>query len=481
MQQLRKGLLGGLLVLLSLGAAVNLNAKTWKVYPTMTRAAIQSVIDQAKDKDQIRFYAGTYDFSATPFSTETLIVGALTVTDKSLSFVANKGTILVGTESILDPTSGIGTSGILAFVVKNSEVKDISFKGFTFQKFLMAISSGIQTSTDPDTGGAVMALSCRDFTVQNCTFQDIARTAITAMGVKRNIKILNNEITWSLRMGIFIDWYWVGDHLGSQPKSGKITIENNDVHARLECVYINRGYNMSIKNNSFDADGSDTESTGLAIYGGANAAGIVNNDFTNLFYGLDLNGEKVAVGESVYSYPVTRCNITNNMFIAENPIFLGNEPCYANKITNNTIALGGPYEWACGILVYESYNDTFINNKISGYGPIAIAVEGHDPGSGGSKAYSHNEYFKGNSVKNFTASWCDYYMNSLTKDNTAIGTCSANAIYNATYVDEGVNNQFKCIFPAGSPAPLSMNGAPLSMNGFGLSKRNRSDRKPLTN
>ena len=475
MQQLRRSLFCGLLVFLSLGAAVNLHAKNRKVYPTMTRAAIQSVIDLAKNGDEIVFYAGTYDFSDTPFSNPPWgSGGALIVTNKSLTFTAKTGTILMGAASTLDPTSGYGTSGIIAFNVMNSASKDISFYNFTFQKFVIAINSGIVISNDPDPAiGYVMAPSCRDFSVQNCTFQEIDRNAISTGGVQRNILILNNEITWSLRMGMYIDWYWVGDHLGSQPKLGKITIANNDVHARTECVFINRGYKMSIKSNTFDADGSDTMSTGLGIYGGAHAAGITKNNFTNLTYGLDLNGEKKVVGTSVYSYPMTLCNITYNTVIAEGGIFLGNDPCHDNTVAYNTIALGGPDAW--GISTIGGYNDTITNNNISGYGIVAIDVEGYDDtSSGGFMAQAHNEYFAANNVKKFTATevGVDYYMNPLTHDNKAIGICYANAIYNANYYDEGVNNKFKCIYPVGTLAYL---------NGFQLSKRSRSDRKPLTN
>jgi hypothetical protein len=458
-------------VFLFLGAAVNLSAKTWKVYPTMTRAAIQAVINQAKDLDLIRFYAGTYDFSDTPFSSKPFAGGALIVTNKSLSFVADIGTILLGAPSIVDPTLGYGTSGIIAFNVMNSAVKYISFNGFTFQKFLIAIDSGIQTSYDPVTGD-VMAPSCRNFTVQNCRFEDIDRNAISAAGVQQNIAILNNVITWSLRMGIFIDWYWVGDRLGTQPKAGKITIESNEVNARILGIYINRpnkqnralGYNMSIKNNSFDAAGSDTESRGLEIDGGATDAIIQGNSFTNLTQGLDLNGETTDVGGIIYSYPLTKLNITKNTLVVEAGIFLGNAPCYANKITYNTIGLGGAEAW--GVTVYESYNDTLTNNIFFGTGQSCFAVQGS------AAASSHNEYFKGNSVKNFICSTncVHYYMSPYSHDNTAIGICSENA----TYYDEGVNNTFQCLF-----LPNSLD--PLSKNGFKLSMRSPSDRKPLTN
>lgn len=465
MKQLGKGLFFGVLGFLFLGAAANLNAKTWKVYPWMTRTAIQLVIDQGKDNDKIHFYAGTYDFSDTPFSSKPFSGGALIVTDKSLSFMADNGTILVGAPSILDPDSGIGQSGIIAFNVMNSVAKDISFKGFTFSEFLMAIDSGIEISYDPVTGD-VMAPSCRDFTVQDCTFDNIDRQAIAANGVQRNIKILNNEISWSLRIGIFLDWYWVGDRLGSQPKSGSITIANNDICARVECLYINRGNKISIKKNSFDASGSDTTSWGSDIRE-ANAAAIANNDFTNLNVGLVLIGEEVVDGGSEYFYPVTKCNITKNIFIVEGGIYLGGEACYANKITNNTIALGGTGAW--GINPDGGYNDIFTNNKFFGGGDVAVAVTGYDNTALGIAVTSHNEYFKGNSVKNFTSTGSDYYMSSYSHDNTAIGICPEHA----TYYDEGVNNHFQCI-------DSSVASAAAFMKDFELPKRSHSDRKPLT-
>ncbi len=466
MKKLGKGLFLGVLVFLCLGAAVNLNAKTWKVYPWMTQPAIQLVIDQAKDKDTIHFFAGTYDFSATPFSSKPFTGGALVVNNKSLSFVADNGTILVGAPSTLDPTSGFGTSGIIAFNVMNSVTKDISFNGFTFSEFLFGIISGIETSYDPVTGD-VMAPSCRDFTVQGCTFDNIDRCAISASGVQRNIKILNNEISWSLRMGIYFDWYYVGDRLGSQPKSGSITIVNNDIATRILCLYIQRGSKISIKNNSFDASGSDMTSWGSDIEE-ANAAAIVNNDFTNLNVGLLLVGYEQMAGGNTYYYPATKCNITKNIFIVEGGIYLGGEACYANKITNNTIALGGTYAW--GINPDGSYNDTFTNNKFFGGGDVAVAVTGYDnTASGGFAASAHNEYFRGNSVKNFTGTGSDFYMSPYSHDNTVIGICPENA----TYRDEGVNNHFQCMYPVTLSAAASKKGVELP-------KLGHPDRKPLT-
>jgi hypothetical protein len=468
MQQMRKSVIGCLLVLLSLGAAVNLEAKVWKVYPTMTRAAIQAVIDLAKDNDTIRFKAGTYVFSDTPFSTKAFAGGALFITDKSLKFVADNGTTLVGADSDLD-SDGVGTSGIIAFIVMNSVTKDISFKGFIFQKFLMAIASGIEISYDPVTGD-VMAPSCRDFTVQNCTFQDIDRNAVALTGVQRNIKILNNEITWSRRIGIFIDWYWVGvDHLGIQPKSGKITMTNNEINARQIGVTICRGNKMSIENNTFDATGSDWDSEGLEISGGATSASIVKNYFSNLTYGLFLSGDKITAS---VAFPMTKCNVTNNLIFADDGgILLEGSACYANKFTNNKIAVDGPLAWA--ISVWGSNHDTFINNKILGSGNVAIAVQGFDDtASGGFAALSNNELFNKNSVKNFIvfSSGVDYYMSAMSHDNTAIGICPEKA----TYYDEGVNNIFKCIFKNGTTTTTAA-----SKNGFALAKPIHFDRNPF--
>jgi hypothetical protein len=477
MPQLRRGLIVCLLAFLCLGAAVNLEAKTWKVDPTMTRAAIQAVIDSAADNDTIRFAKGNYDFSATPFSTKPWSGGALVITDKSLKFVADKGVILLGTDSIIDPGSGIGMSGIIAFNVMNSVTKDISFKGFTFRKFLFGVISGIETSFDPVTGD-VMASSCRDFTVQNCTFQEIHRAAISATGVQRNIKILNNKVVWSRRFGMFLDWYWVGDYTGTEPKTGKITITNNEIHARIECVLIQRGYNRSIKNNTFDAAGSDyLRNVGLEVSDGANAPSIVNNKFTNLTYGLKLDTWDFVSGATVFSYPMTKGNITNNKINAFGGIWAGGSDgaCHDNKFANNVITVNSaiivPNYKPWGIGAFGSCNNLYIGNKILGTGNVALTAQGwDDTASGGDKASTHNELFKNNSVKGFVVNGVgvDYYMNPYTHDNTAIGKCPEKA----TYYDEGVNNIFKCIFLVGT-------GGSKLKNGFALSPRNHIDRTPL--
>ena len=452
---------------LSFGAAVNLEAATLKVDPSMTRAAIQAVIDSAGDNDTIRFAAGNYDFSGTPFSVRPWSTsgGALIVTDKSLKFVADKGVTLTGADSILDG-DGIGTSGIIAFNVNNSATKDVSFKGFVFNKFLMAVVSGVQVSYDPATGAEVMAPSCRDFTVQNCTFQNIHRNVIAPTGVQRNLKIIKNTIVSCRRFGMYIDWSTVGGGTGSQPTSGKITMTNNVVQARVVGVYIIRGRNMSIKNNSFDATGSEfTDTEGLIIDGGAVAPGIVNNKFTNLGYALDLNA-----WDANGAFPFTGGKITNNKITASlGGIWSGGRDFHGNKFTNNTITVTDTN--AFGIGLYGNYGDTLTNNKILGVGDVAIYVRGFDnTGAGGTTHFPHHNLLKKNSVKGFAVNEgnADYVMGSVSHDNTAIGICPENA----TFYDEGTNNVFTCIFP-NDAAPANL------INGFALSTRNHIDRKPL--
>ena len=442
----RRALVG--ILVLFVFAAVNLGAATIKVYPTMTRAEIQAVIDGAADNTTIRFTAGLYDFSDTPFSSSPWIEGgALRVVEKSLKFVADKGTTLLGADSTLDPNTGFGTSGIVAFNVVNSAEKDVSFKGFVFSKFAIGIGAGKQS-------GGLFVACCRNFTIQNCVFLSIHRNAIGLTGVAGNIKIIGNTIVQSRRNGLFIDWYWVGDNTHTQPATGSLKIQNNAISvkntvavspAMIFCAYISRGMNLNIVNNNFDAAGSTTPNFGLSIGGGAYQPKIINNDFTNVDYGLDLNGETTAKG----TFPFMGAKVINNRVTAYGGIWAGNGTCRKNTYKNNKIHVAGSGAWAFG--VYGCYDDTIISNKISGNGIVAFEVAGYDQtATGGQKVDGYNEIFNKNSIKDFApeAGGVHYSCNKYTHDNIMIGNCKENG----TYHDAGTANIWRCLTSTGAAA-----------------------------
>lgn len=439
---------GIFLAILSLGAVIPPDAATWKVDPSMTRAQIQAVIDGAADNATIRFTAGTYDFSAAPVSDWPDVDGALVVNDKSLKFVADKGAILVGADSVIG-SNGYGTDGIIAFEIANPVDKDVSFKGFTFRKFLAAIRSGILISASPD---QVFDVCGRDLTVQNCRFEEMHRYAVRATGLQRHAKFTGNTVVWSLRGGFYLDWWSVGaEHVATQPAAGTIKIQNNKINARCGGVWIERGAWITITNNDFDATGTDYPADGIWIEGGATAAKIVNNDVFLAYYAIGLESEKLQAGATLHTYPVTKCNITNNRINAIEGIDFDGPATSANKITNNKINLFHP-TWSYGIWMNGNAGDTFANNKIAGVGVEAISVEGYDDtGTGGFAASPHHNTFKKNSVRNFVPTDCHYYFDAFSHDNTAVGICAENA----TYDDEGVNNKFTCIFDNASPADAS--------------------------
>lgn len=457
MSALRKR--GFFLGILLLGAAVGLEAATVKVDPTMTRAQIQAVIDAAKDKSTIRFKAGTYDFSSTPFVSTPFDGAALVVNDKDLKFVAEKGVILLGKASALN-SSGFGDSGIICFLVTNSPEKSVSFKGFAFNKFLFGIISGICLSWDPVNHMASTAPSCRDFTVQNCVFQNIDHLAVAATGVVRNIKVIHNTVVWSRRYGIQFDWFWLAGHLQTQPAAGKITMTNNEIHARTYGVYITRGLNMSIKNNVFDNSGTDEYyNDGLNIEGGATGASIVNNRFSHVFCAIDLGGFDYDNGSTVTRFPLTKAKVTNNKISAAvGGIWTGGQAVYGNTFQNNTIAVGTALGW--GIATWGGHNETFTANKISGTGEAAISIRSledfWEPGLAGA---GHDNIAKKNSVKAFAGIYgFHYYYDSHTYDNEAVGICAENGMVH----DEGTNNRFTCLGKTAGPTGLAA-GVP----GFG--------------
>lgn len=442
---------GVLLAFLACGAVIPPETAVWKVDPAMSLAQIQAVIDGARDNDTIRFTAGTYDFSTGPVSDWPHIAGALVVAGKSLKFVADKGAVLVGADSDIG-SSGYGTDGIIAFEIANPADKDVSFKGFTFRKFLAAIRSGILISASPD---QVFDVCGRDLTVQNCRFEEMHRYAVRATGLQRNAKFTGNTVVWSLRGGFSLDWWSVGvDHVAAQPAAGSIKIQNNKINARCGGVWIERGARITITNNDFDATGTNYPADGIWIEGGASAAKIVNNDIFMAYYGIGLESEKLQSGATLHTYPVTKCKIANNRINAIEGIDFDGPATSANKIMNNKITLIHD-TWGYGIWLCGSAGDTFTNNTISGVGNEAISVKGFDDtATGGFAASPHHNIFKKNSVRNFVASDVDYSFDAFSHDNTAVGICPENAAVR----DEGVNNRFTCLFDAGFP-PASAAGA----------------------
>jgi len=108
-------------------------------------------------------------------------------------------------------------------------------------------------------------------------------------------------------------------------------------------------------------------------------------------------------------------------------------------------------------LYSDSHDNLYANNTIRGTGFQAVylaSVWSRTPGVPDWGA--HNERFFGNSVSGFapqdpnspgTLGW-HYELTGLTQDNVVIGIGTENA----TYVDYGVNNIFKFVYPY---APLT--------------------------
>ena len=74
-------------------------AKTWNVFPRMSRAEIQDKIDWAKDGDKIKFHKGTYDFSQEAIIGSYVNGGLFVIAEKSLTIIGKPGNLIIGLDS----------------------------------------------------------------------------------------------------------------------------------------------------------------------------------------------------------------------------------------------------------------------------------------------------------------------------------------------------------------------------------------------
>jgi len=446
------------------------HARQWNVYPQWTRGAIQAVIDNARDGDMIYFNRGTYDFIAAP----TQDPGALQIIDKSLTVKGAPGSIIVGAPlSSYEPP----WIGIKCFYILNPDAnKDVTFDGLTFKAFFNAIISWNPGDGD---GGP----NLRNLVVKNCTFLGMERQGIVIDGAQGNITISNNRINGdraSSVYGIYIDWYFQPGNLEWQPENTLVTITNNSISGfgrvgmNGAAFLNNRASKMVITGNVI----SNSVSGIIFDDGLKNGAIISNNTLSDIeTIGVQVRSATEILNGALFQLVARGLKLTNNNLfnIGSWGIYIYGDLAHSNFIAYNRINMGS------GSAIYsEGYDNQYIGNTIRGYGYQAVILGGGDNSADGGLIWgAHHEYFLNNSVSGFTPQdpnnppnigW-DYELSGYTHDNVVIG----NRTGNATYVDYGINNIFKFVYPYVFPSITT------SVMSLGSSKiQNKPPKGPAT-
>jgi hypothetical protein len=425
--------------------------RQWNVYPQWARGAIQAVIDNARDGDVIYFNRGTYDFSAAPPNYPFQNGGALQIIDKSLIIRGAFGSIFVGAPVVIEPDTG-WMRGIVCFKIMNSDVnKDVTFDGLTFRTFMIGIGA-IRTNEDPY--NPVYYSNLRSVVVKNCTFMDMKRHGVAFAGVQGNITISNNRIfgdTASSMFGIYLDWLYEPGKLEWQPEYTLVTVTNNSIsNFNSSGIISNRLSRTLITGNAIS-----NSLRGITFNNGLKKeATVSNNALSDLDDGIDIYTGTVPVNGVPFQVVAQGMRLTYNNFsnIRSIGIFIDGDLFHTNFIAYNKINMTNNSGWGPAIRTQGSY-DQYINNILRGYGFPAIALSGFDDSANTGIIWGANhEYFMGNSVSGFTSlmdpsnpeniGW-HYDLDGYTHDNVVIGIRNENA----TYMDYGVNNIFKFVYP----------------------------------
>lgn len=391
------------------------------VFPGMSRDFIQTMVNDALDRDTIYFHAGIYNWSDAPLAKRAAPIGAINIIDKTLTIKGEEGALIVGPISV-DGTEA-DARGVNAFHVKDLDTNnDVTFDGLSFQTFLRGICTGYDDNYPEEPN--IMVPNVRNITIKNCTFSDIHRDAISLANARGNILIQNNNLSTD-RICMFIDWYFSENHEEWQPEDSFIQILGNKINSGLYGIYFAQSTNVLIEENTIDC-----LRFGILNNGGAKIRTIISsNSIFNCMYGINIYGyfrdgieivAKEAVIEKNKLYDITRYGIW----------FDGNAS-YGHTISKNEINMW-PDSWAG---IYSEVHDNYYGqNKISGSGLQAITLWGS----------ANHETLQANNVDQFLpVGWGHFYFAPGTHDNLVIGSGME---YN-TYYDEGTNNRITGVTP----------------------------------
>ncbi len=400
-------------------------AETWDVYPTMTRAEIQAVVDSASDGDSIYFHAGTYDWSDAPLTVRGDNEGAITIIEKSLILKGESGTQIFGPDSING--TGSNPEGANAFHVIDLDIdNDVTFDNLNIQNFLRGISASYVYLT---TEVYVAVPNARNITVKNCTFSDIHRDAVSLSNVRGDILIQNNEMSPG-RLGMFIDWYWSENHEDWQPEDSYVQILGNKINSVSHGVYLAMTTNVVIKQNTIICEG-----WGIDNEYARKGTVISNNSLFNCMRGIFIYGG----WEDGIRYEAEGAVIERNKLIDISyfGISIVGDASFGHTVSKNEIHMA-PYS-SVGIytLAHDSY---YGQNKISGSGRFAFLLDWWDYTS---RVYAHHETLQANNVDQFLPDFSHFYLGDGTHDNLIVGS----GMGHSTYLDEGIHNRITGVMP----------------------------------
>jgi len=409
----------------------------WDVYPTMNLSEIQAVVDSASNGDTISFHAGTYDWSGalTPIYDNYANEGAIKIIDKTLTIKGARGNLIRGPDTTWDYNTTWGSN---AFYIQDEDTNnDVTFNGLNIEHFMRGIAA-FSYNLSPHTANH----NTRNVTVKNCSISDIARYSITVICSMGDILIESNTVSQCTLGAISISYL---DHPTDlwQPDDSKVNIRRNTITG---CpwmgMHVEMTKNFRIENNSI-ALSSPSEFTGhitgpgsgIYILGAQRGTVFSSNSISNYPIGISVDG-KGAWG-SPPALPAENILIKRNkvscLFYNEcYGISLAYDDSSGHTVTGNEINLTS--EGAVGIYS-ETNNNFFGKNKISGSGRIGFWLSGRTLNDI-YPAYAHNESLNNNNLCGFTASEAHYYLDSVTYDNSIIGS----DMCPWTYKDYGTNN-----------------------------------------
>jgi hypothetical protein len=398
-------------------------AETWDVYPTMTRAEIQAVVDSASDGDSIYFHAGTYDWSDAPLTVRGDNEGAITIIEKSLILKGESGTLIFGPDSING--TGSNAEGANAFHVIDLDIdNDVTFDNLNIQNFLRGISASYVYLTTEDYFAVPNA---RNITVKNCTFSDIHRDAVSLSNVRGDILIQNNEMSAG-RLGMYVDWYWSENNEDWQPEDSYVQILGNKINSVSGGVYLAMTTNVVIKQNTIICEG-----WGIDNEYARKGTVISNNSLFNCMRGIFIYGG----WEDGIRYEAEGAVIERNKLIDISyfGIYIAGDASFGHTVSKNEIHMAPGSFVGIYTVAHDSY---YGQNKISGSGRFAFLLDLWDyTPSGGFIAYAHHITLQANNVSQFSPYFSHFYLYYGTHDNLIVGS----GIGHNTYIDIGYNNR----------------------------------------
>lgn len=418
----------------------------WEVYPTMSLAQIQGVVDNATNGDTIYFHAGTYDWTGAPLHPRYANEGTINIVKKTLTIMGEPGNLIIGPDSI----GPAGTmEGANAFHVLDENLdNDVTFTGLNIQHFMRGIAAFHVIPVVPNVTELNLC-NARNITIKNCSISDCARQNITIIGPMGNVLIQDNNLTQTNISIYLLYQYFINCPPDSdywQPNQTSVVICGNKITSFNSIgIYAEKTKNFRVAHNTLF--GTSPTSQGIYIYGTKKGTAVSSNSVTNCRLGIEINGFYAAP----YNQGSDQVVLERNKLSCLPPPSQPNGRCYGilfqgdlfsgQEATKNEIEITS----VNGIGIYsEAHHGYYAQNKVSGTGRYAVGLFNWDySGGGGLFAQPHNEIFQANNVGHFTPGGAHFYLDYWTYDNLIFGSGNGHV----TYEDYGTNNRIAGLMP----------------------------------